>query len=130
MSPDGAVDNEFDENERSYEEQVADALDGIVTEPTKGDVVIDLVTRQPLFVKGAAYETLAEHYAEEGYSLATYKQHAWLPVRPDDTVYECVFIPRSVEKLHKVGKVYSYPRGRLARCPVDMAWRDVEVGSL
>ena len=127
--PEGAVDNDFDDAERPYAERVEAALDGIQTEPYKGGIVIDLVTRQPLFVRRQVADTLAEYYDAEGFDLATYKQHAFLPVRPDDAVFECVFIG-GVDDLHGSRKTYDYPRGRLAVVPIDMAWRDVEVGSL
>lgn len=129
MSPDGAVDHEFDESERSYEEQVAAALEDVQTEPMAGGVAIDLVTRQPLFIRSKKADTLAEYYEAEEFDLATYKQHAFLPVRADDAVFECVFIG-DIDGLHGSRKTYDYPRGRLATVPVDMAWRDVEVGSL
>jgi hypothetical protein len=127
--PEGAVDNDFDDAERPYAERVEAALDGIQTEPYKGGIVIDLVTRQPLFVRRQVADTLAEYYDAEGFDLATYKQHAFLPVRPDDAVFECVFIG-GVDDLHGSRKTYDYPRGRLAVVPVDLAWRDAEVGSL
>jgi len=50
-------------------------------------------------------------------------------VTPEDTVYECVFVG-GVDDLHKPGRTYDYPRGRLARVPVDLAWREEEVGDV
>lgn len=126
---DGAIDADWDDAERTYDELVADALDGIETEPISGGVAIDLVTRQTLFVRGVAADSLAEYYEAEGFDLATYKQHVWLPVRADDTVYECVFVG-GLDDLHTAGKTYDYPRGRLARVPVELAWRDAEVGDV
>jgi hypothetical protein len=126
----GAIDAGFEDAERSYEEQLADALEGINTEPMAGGIVIDLVTRQPMFVREKVADDLAEYYDEEDFDLATYKGHPYLPVRPDDAVYDCVFISRSVEDAHNAGKTYAYPRGRLMVVPVDEAWRDVEVGDL
>ena len=125
----GAVDHDFDDAEQSYDEQLADALADVDTDPIEGGVAIDVVTRQPVFVRRQVADTLAEYYDAEGFDLATYKQHAFLPVRPDDAVFECVFIG-GVDDLHGSRKTYDYPRGRLAVVPIDMAWRDVEVGSL
>lgn len=129
MSDDGAIDRDFDDAELSYDERVEQALEGVRTEPMAGDVVIDLVTRQVVFVHERVADTLEEYYEREGFDLATYKMHPFLPVRPDDAVYECVFVG-GVDDLHKPGKTYDYPRGRLARIPVDLAWRDAEVGGL
>lgn len=126
---DGALDHDFDENELPYRQRVAAALDDVQTEPMSGGVAIDVVTRQALYIREKVADTLAEYYEAEGFDLATYKQHAFLPVRPDDAVFECVFIG-GVDDLHGSRKTYDYPRGRLATVPVDMAWRDVEVGSL
>jgi len=124
--PKGAVDHEFDANERDYEERVREAIEGIQTEPMAGGVAFDLVTRQPLFVRSKVADSLGEYYAEEGFDLATYKQHAYLPVRPGDAVYECVFIS-DIDGLHGSRKTYDYPRGRLAHVPVEQAWTEAEV---
>lgn len=125
----GAIDHEFDENERSYDERLADALEGIQTDPMAGGVAFDLVTRQPLFVRSKVADSLAEYYAAEGFDLATYKMHTYLPVRPDDAVYECVFLG-DLDSLHTSRKTYDFPRGRLAHVPVENAWTDSEVGDV
>jgi hypothetical protein len=129
VSDNGAIDQDFDEGERDYEAQLEAALEGVRTEPMAGDVAIDLVTRQVVFVHERVADTLEEYYEREGFDLATYKQHPWLPVRPDDAVFECVFVG-GVDDLHSPGKTYDYPRGRLARVPVDLAWRDAGVDAL
>ncbi|WP_135535359.1 hypothetical protein [Halostella pelagica] len=101
--------------------------EGIRTEPMAGGLAFDLVTRQPLFVRQRVADTLGEYYDAEGFDLADYKAHAYLPVRPDDAVYECVFISEiTAESLHEWGsaKTYDYPRGRLAHVPVEEAWGD------
>jgi hypothetical protein len=85
----------------SFEEDVEAQLSGRQTEPVAGGVAIDLVTRQPLFVRQVKYDDLREHYREEGYNLLTYKTHPYLPVTADDAVYECVFISRDPESAHK-----------------------------
>jgi hypothetical protein len=125
----GALDHDFDEHEQAYEDQIEEALEGVQTEPMTGDVAIDLVTRQIVFVHERVADSLEEYYEENDFDLATYKQHPWLPVRPDDAVFECVFVG-GVDDLHKPGKTYDYPRGRLARIPVDLAWRDAGVDGL
>lgn len=127
--PEGAVDHDYDDNERPYAERLADALEDIQTEPMAGGVAFDLVTRQPLFVKDRVADSLAEYYDTEGFDLATYKMHTYLPVRADDAVYECVFLS-DIESLHSGRKTYDYPRGRLAHIPVEQAWTDAEVGDV
>jgi hypothetical protein len=129
----GAVDNDFDDAERSYVERVADATEGIQTEPVAGGLAFDLVTRQPLFVRQQVAGDLEEYYEREGFDLATYKMHPFLPVTPDDAVFECVFISEiTAEGLHdwSSAKTYDYPAGRLAAVPIGQAWGDAEIGSL
>jgi hypothetical protein len=125
----GAIDQDFEDAERSYEEQLEAALEGVNTEPMQGGVAIDLVTRQPLFIRQKKADTLAEYYEEEGFDLATYNEHPFMPVRPDDAVFECAFI-EGPKGGHNVGKTYDYPRGRLMTVPIDLAWRDTEVDAL
>lgn len=119
----GAIDHDFGEAERDAREHLADALaEYHRTEPMAGGVALDLVTRQPLFVRRRVADDLAEYYEAEGFDLLTYKMHPYLPVDVDDAVYECVFVPRSAEKAHSVGKTYDYPAGRLMHLPVETAW--------
>jgi len=130
---DGAIDQEFEDAEQEYADRLADALDGIQTEPTPGGLAFDLVTRQPLFVRQQVAGSLGEYFEDEGFDLATYKMHPYLPVRADDAVLECVFISEiTAEGLHDwaSAKTYDYPAGRLAAVPIDAAWRDAEVGDL
>lgn len=124
-----AIDNDFDDAEQSYDEQLEAALEGINTEPIEGGIAIDLVTRQPLFIRRKVADSCREYYEAEGFDLATYNEHPFLPVRPDDAVFECVFVG-GVEGGHKPGKTYDYPRGRLMTVPIDLAWRDAEVSDL
>lgn len=126
---DGAIDNDFDDAEQSYEQQLADALDGVQTEPMAGGVAIDLVTRQTLFIRRKVADSLAEYYDDEGFDLATYNEHPFMPVRPDDAVFECVFV-EGPKGAHNQGRTYDYPRGRLMTVPVDLAWRDESVEEL
>ena len=128
-SEQGAIDQDFADAERDYYEQLEDALEGVQTEPMAGGVAFDLVTRQPLFIREKKADTLAEYYNEEGFDLATYNEHPFLPVRPDDAAFECVFI-EGPKGGHSPGSTYDYPRGRLMTAPVDLAWRDAEVDGL
>lgn len=128
---DGAIDNDFDAAEQSYDEQVDAALEGVRTEVVPGSVAFDIVTRQPVFVRQQVADDLEAYYEENGFDLQTYKMHPFLPgVDADNAAFECVFLPSSVEQTHKPGKTYDYPVGRLVPMPVEMAWNDAEVGSL
>jgi len=124
---DGAIDHEFDDAERSPEEQLAAAMADLDARPhgewEVRDVAIDLISRQPLVVIDIAAETVVEYYEREEFDLATYNQHAWLPVTPEDTVLECVFVG-GLDDLHKFSDTYSYPEGRLARVPIELAGGD------
>lgn len=127
----GALDNDFDDAERSYDELVAEALADVPTEPMQGGVAIDLVTRQAVFVRQQSYETCREHYESEGYDLATYKMHPWLPgIGPDNAVYECVYIDGNPQNAHKPGRTYDFPEARLMALPLPMAWGAFEVGEI
>jgi hypothetical protein len=106
-----------------FEADVEAQLGSTQTEPMAGGVAIDLVTRQPLFVRQVKYDDLREHYREEGYNLLTYKTHPFLPVTADDKVYECVFVNGDPERAHKVGDTYDFPEGRLMHFPVEQAWQ-------
>jgi hypothetical protein len=117
---DGAVDNDYDD---AYQLGVDD---DIQTEPMPGGIAIDLVTRQPLFVRQVVAQDLHEYYQDEQFDLAAYKTHPYLPVRESDTVYECVFISGDPERIHKPGDTYDFPRGRLAHYPVEQAWQGGE----
>jgi hypothetical protein len=127
---DGAIDNEFEASEQTYEERLDAALADVQTEPVAGGVAIDLVKRKPVFIREKVADTLAEYYEAKGFDLATYNEHPFLPVRPDDAVFECVFIGGSPDGAHRQSTTYDYPRGRLMTVPIDLAWRDVEVGEL
>ena len=124
QEPAGAIDNSFDDAERDAREQLAESAAEHQRDLQKGDIAIDLVTRQPLFVVGVSAETLPAYYDREGFDLLNYKSHPYLPVRMDDRVLECVFVPRKVESVHSMGKSYDYPAGRLARVPIERAGGD------
>ena len=120
-------------SDTSYEERVADALEGVNNDPMQAGIAFDLVTRQPLYIRRTVADSLAEYYESEGFDLQTYKMHAFLPVRSDDSVFECIFLSDiTAESLHQWGdeQTYDFPRGRLATVPIDMAFRDVEVGDV
>ena len=124
QQPEGAIDNTFDEGERDPKEVLAEAAAEHQRDLEVGDVAIDLVTRQPLLVTDIAASSLPAYYDAEAFDLLNYKAHPYLPVRMDDRVLNCVFVPRKVEGVHKMGKEYAYPEGRLARVPIERAGGD------
>jgi hypothetical protein len=131
MTDDSAVDHDYDEAERSYAEQVADALAGVQQSPVPGGVAIDIVTRQPMFVREKVADSLAEYYEDEGFDLLTYKMHPWLPgIGIDNAAYEAVYLDGNPQNAHKPGKTYDFPEARLMHFPVEMAWDAYDVGSL
>ncbi len=131
MSEQGAIDAGFDDAELSYEDRVANALDDVQAEPVAGGVAIDIVTRQAVFVRQCTYDSLEAHYEAEGYDLATYKMHAYLPgIDVDNAVYECVYVDGNPQNAHKPGKTYDFPSARLMHLPVEQAWGDMEVGDV
>jgi hypothetical protein len=116
----GAIDNEFEDVERSPETILAEARAEQGSEHelmSGGDLAIDLVTRQPLYIISCAAPNLPAYYEQEEFDLLTYKQHQYLPVRMDDPVFECVFVG-DLDDLHHERKTYDYPAGRLARVPL------------
>lgn len=117
----GAIDRDWSESERSTEETLAAAVEETGREPETGGVAVDLVTRQPLFIRSIAADTVVEYYEQEEFDLLSYKTHPYLPVRMDDTVYNCVYITGNPEQAHKIGNEYAFPRGRLMTVPV---WGD------
>lgn len=132
---DGAIDNDFEEAEKTPAELLAENFKREVGDvPTHrdlgaGDLAIDLQTRQLLFVRRVVADSLVEHFEEEEFDLASYKVHPWLPVRSSDPVLECVYVNDvTVDSLLKRGTAYSFPAGRLARVPVEQAW--IEDGDL
>jgi hypothetical protein len=131
MSEQGAIDADFDDAELSYEERIANALDDVRTEPVQGGVAIDIVTQQAVFVREQKYDDLEAHYEAEGYDLATYKMHPYLPgINVDNAVYECVYVDGNPQNAHKPGKTYDFPSARLMHLPVEQAWGDMEVGDV
>ena len=128
MSEQGAIDADFDDAELSYEDRVANALADVPIEPVEGGVAIDIVTRQPVFVRQCTYDSLEAHYEAEGYDLATYKMHPFLPgVDVDNSVYECVYVDGNPAEAHKQSRTYDFPAGRLMHLPVEMSWDAYEV---
>lgn len=131
MSEQGAIDADFDDAELSYEQRVADALEDVQTEPVEGGIAIDVVTQQAVFVRQCTYDSLEAHYEAEGYDLATYKTHPYLPgIDVENAVYECVYIDGNPQNAHKPGKCYDFPSARLMHLPVEQAWGDMEVGDV
>jgi hypothetical protein len=117
----GAIDNEFADAEQQPEAILQAAVADLPTEPQPGGVAFDIVTRQPLYVLAIAADSLTAYYEREEFDLLSYKTHPYLPVRSDDTVYECVYIPTTAEQAHRPGKTYDMPRGRLMTVPVELA---------
>lgn len=128
---DGAVDNDYDDAERSYDERLAEALGGVPDEPVEGGIAIDLVTRQAMFVRAKVADTCREYYEQEQFDLVTYKMHPFLPgVDAENSVYECVYLDANPQNAHKPGKTYDFPSGRLMHFPAELAWDAYEVGSV
>jgi len=116
--PSGAIDRDFDESEKTPDH---------VTDIKANDVCVDLQTRQVVFVVGRKAASVAEYREEEGFDLATYKAHPYLPVHDDDPVFECVFVPSNPDDLmhpERSLKTYDFPRGRLARVAIECATKD------
>lgn len=127
----GAIDNDYNDSERPYQDRLADALADVQTEPMAGGIAIDIVTRQAVFVRDQVANTLSEYYEAEGFDLATYKMHPWLPgIDADNAVYECSYIDGNPQNTHKQGRTYDYPRARLMHLPVELSWSDAEVGTI
>lgn len=118
---DGAIDNEFADAEQQPETLLQEAVADLPTEPQPGGVAFDIVTRQSLYVLDIAADSLTAYYEREEFDLLSYKTHPYLPVRPDDTVYECCYITTTAEQAHRPGKTYDMPRGRLMTVPVELA---------
>jgi len=118
--PSGAVDADFDDAATDAEAQLRKNIAAYPSSIEPGDVVIDLVQGRPLYVRRQR-GTAAEYFESEDFDLTTYKAHPWLPITPDDTIFECVFLPTNPESIPtaKKDKTYDYPRGRLARVPVE-----------
>jgi len=119
--PRGAVDRDHDDAARDGETILREALAGYPRTIRPGDIVIDLVQGRPLYIRREVAPTAAEYFDVQDFDLTTYKAHPWLPITPDDTVFECVFIPTKPQDIpgSKGDKSYDYPRGRLARVPVE-----------
>jgi len=133
MTEQGAIDADFDDAELSYEDRVAKALEDVRTEPVPGSLAIDLVTRQLLFVRSKVADTLGEYYEQEGFDLATYGPHPWLPVSVDDAAYECYYLSDlSLDSLDELGDLndYAFPAGRLAVVGVEQAWSQGSIGDV
>ena len=130
----GAIDNDYSDAERPYADRVADALEGIRTEPVAGSLAIDVVTRQLLFVRSKVADDLETYYEMEGFDLLTYGPHPWLPgVTAENAAYECYYVnDLSLDGIDGLGKRrgYDFPAGRLAVVPIEQAWNGRTVGDL
>jgi hypothetical protein len=91
-----------------------------------GDAVYDLAGGgAKMVVVERVADSVEEHREREDFDLATYKSHPNLPVREDDPVFKCVFIPDSPGS-EPGGGTYDFPAGRLARAPIEAANAEVE----
>ena len=121
----GAIDRDFDESERSARDQIEGALADHNRTIAPGDIAIDLVYHRPLFVRRRVAESCVAYW-EDGrdFDLTTYKVHPYLPVTPDDGVFECVYVPTKPGdiKAYPTGNTYDFPSGRLARVPIEHLW--------
>jgi len=121
-APDGAVDHDFADGERDTREQIDDQLAEHNRTVEPRDVAIDLVYHRPVFVRRSVADTCVAYWEDgEDFDLTTYKAHPYLPVTPDDTVFECVYLPtKPGDVRHKpADKTYDFPAGRLMRVPVE-----------
>lgn len=120
----GAIDNDWEDSERSTGEVMRAAIEDLDHELSAGSVAIDLVTSQPLYLHEQVADDLAEYKDENDFDLFSYKSHPYLPVRLDDRVFECVFVTHDPQQAHNSGKTYDYPEGRLMKLPLSEAWDD------
>jgi len=120
QEPSGAVDNDFDDAATDAEEQLEKNIAAFPAGIERGDIVIDLVEGRPLYVRERE-GTAVDVFERDSFDLTTYKAHPWLPIGPTDDVFECVFLPTKPSDIpsKKKSNTYSYPRGRLARVPVE-----------
>jgi hypothetical protein len=87
-----------------------------------GDVVYDLGQdgNPKMQVLSVLAEDLDEYREREDFDLADYKNHPHLPVRDDDRVFGCVYVPDDPGAEPSSGNnPYPLPAGRLARAPVE-----------
>lgn len=119
--PEGAVDKSFDAAERDARSILQENIDSFPSDIRGGDVVIDLVKNRPLYVRRKVADTAVDYFDTQDFDLTTYKAHPFLPVSPDDTIFECAFLPTTVEDIRTsaASKSYDYPTGRLIRVPVE-----------
>lgn len=120
--PEGAIDRDFDDAERDARDQITDRLAEHNRTVEARDVAIDLVYHRPVFVRRSVADSCVAYW-EDGrdFDLTTYKAHPYLPVTPDDTVFECVYIPTKPGDVRHdpADKTYDFPAGRLMRVPVE-----------
>jgi len=125
----GAVDHDYDDGlqdaRRAIQQGIADREGQAHDALAAGDVAIDLVKRQPVYVIGRVAEDCVEYYEQVGMDLVNYKVHPYLGVTPDDAVFDVVYIG-GLEDLHRFSDTYAMPETRLARVPVEIAWGDAD----
>ena len=90
-----------------------------------GDPVYDLAGGgAKMLVVDRLADSLEEHREQADYDIGSYKSHPHLPVREDDAVFKCVFLPDQPGS--EPGKSYDFPAGRLARAPVEAANEEID----
>lgn len=120
--PEGAIDEPFSANEREAREQIEDGLAKHNTGIKAYDVAIDLVYHRPVLVRRKIADSCVAYWNDgKDFDITTYKAHPYLPVTPDDAVFECVYLPTKPGDIrHTPGdNTYDFPAGRLARVPVE-----------
>jgi hypothetical protein len=120
QEPSGAVDNDFDDAATDAEEELRKNIADFPSTIRRGDIVIDLVQGRPLYIRQEKGEAV-DVFERQSFDLTTYKAHPFLPIGPHDMVFECVFVPTKPTDIptSKKTQTYDYPRGRLARVPVE-----------
>jgi len=123
--PTGAIDNDFAANEREARDQIESKL-GEYNRGVEGfGVAIDLVYHRPVFVRRQVAPSCVAYWEDgKDFDITTYKAHPYLPITPDDAVFECVYIPTKPGDIrHDAGdRTYDFPTGRLARVPLENLW--------
>jgi hypothetical protein len=89
-----------------------------------GSVVLDRARNKPLRIVGRDNRLAGEH---PNIDVDDAMAREW-GVQPDDTVWQCVFLPTgdSDDAVSAPTKPYAYPAGRLTRYPCEAAVHDAQ----
>lgn len=85
-----------------------------------GSVVLDRARNKPLRVVGKDHRIARDH---PNVQVDDAMARQW-GVTPEDTVFDCVFLPTGDDAVTAPRKVYAYPEARLTRYPVEAALPD------